>query len=134
MVSINDKHLIDFIFQINSCLTFEELNEWESKLSECSDEMIEYAFSDKAIDIVQLSDEYEQNYVKEGFITVDEYLSKHYSSAISLLLRLPNLKNELMDSKYNSNNKRFQIYQGNGHVATYAQQILYSLSNKYDLI
>ena len=28
----------------------------------------------------------------EDFITVDEYLSKHYSSAISLLLRLPNLK------------------------------------------
>lgn len=133
MVSINDKHLIDFIFQINSCLTFEELNEWESKLSECSDEMIDSAFSDKAIDIVQLSDEYEQNYVMEDFITVDEYLSKHYSSAISLLLRLPNLKNELMDSKYNSNNKRFHVYRENGHLATYAQQILFSLSNKYKI-
>ncbi|MFJ3331452.1 MULTISPECIES: hypothetical protein [unclassified Enterococcus] len=134
MVSINDKHLIEFIYHMNSYLTFNELNEWASKLIESSDEMIEYAFSDKAFDIVQLSDEYEQNYVIENFITIDEYLSKHYSSAISLLLRLPNLKNELMDSKYNSNNKRFQIYQGNGHVATYAQQILYSLSNKYDLI
>ncbi|MGF1957595.1 hypothetical protein ACQUFE_17110 [Enterococcus casseliflavus] len=116
MVSINDKHLIDFIYHMNLYLTFNELNEWASKLIECSDEMIEYVFSDKAIDIVQLSDEYEQNYLMEDFITVDEYLSKHYSSAISLLLRLPNLKNELMDSKYNSNNKRFQIYQGNGHV------------------
>ncbi|EEV39974.1 hypothetical protein ECBG_02243 [Enterococcus casseliflavus EC20] len=133
MVSINDKHLIDFIYHMNSYLTFNELNEWASKLIECSDEMIEYAFSDKAIDIVQLSDEYEKNYLMEDFITVDEYLSKHYSSAISLLLRLPNLKNELMDSKYNSNNKRFQIYQVNGHVATYAQQILYSLSNKYKI-
>jgi len=133
MVSINDKHLIDFIYHMNSYLTFNELNEWASKLIECSDEMIEYAFSDKAIDIVQLSHEYEQNYVMEDFITVDEYLSKHYSSAISLLLRLPNLKNELMDSKYNSNNKRFHVYRENGHLATYAQQILFSLSNKYKI-
>ncbi|GEB30302.1 Uncharacterised protein [Enterococcus casseliflavus] len=133
MVSINDKHLIDFIYHMNSYLTFNELNEWASKLIECSDEMIEYAFSDKAIDIVQLSDEYEQNYIMEDFITVDEYLSKHYSSAISLLLRLPNLKNELMDSKYNSNNKRFHVYRENGHLATYAQQILFSLSNKYKI-
>lgn len=93
MVNTSDKHLMDFIFQINSCLTFEELNEWEDKLSECSDEMIFSAFSDKAIDIVQLSDEYEQNYVMEDFITVNEYLSKHYSSAISFLLRMPKLQN-----------------------------------------
>lgn len=87
MVNISDKHVMDFIFQMNSCLTFEKLNEWEDKLSDCSDEMIDSAFSDKAIDIVQLSDEYEQNYIKEGFITVDEYLSKYYSRTINLLLR-----------------------------------------------
>jgi len=133
MVSINDKHLIDFIYHMNSYLTFEELNEWESKLSECSDEMIDSAFSDKAIDIVQLSDEYEQNYVIEGFITLDEYLSKHYSRTITLLLRMPKLQNELMDNKHNSNNKRFHVYQENGHLATYAQQILFSLSNKYKI-
>ncbi|MBW9321965.1 hypothetical protein FG877_00065 [Enterococcus casseliflavus] len=133
MVNTSDKHLMDFIFQINSCLTFEELNEWEDKLSECSDEMIDSAFSDKAIDIVQLSDEYEQNYVKEGFITVDEYLSKHYSKTIALLLRMPKLQNELMDKKHNSNKKRFNVYQENGHLATYAQQILFSLSNKYKI-
>lgn len=133
MVNSSDKHLMDFIFQINSCLTFEELNEWEDKLSECSDEMIDSAFSDKAIDIVQLSDEYEQNYVKEGFITVDEYLSKHYSKTIALLLRMPKLQNELMDKKHNSNKKRFNVYQENGHLATYAQQILFSLSNKYKI-
>ncbi|GGC94233.1 hypothetical protein [Enterococcus wangshanyuanii] len=132
MINTSDKHLMDFIFQMNSCLTFEELNEWEAKLSYCSDEMIEYAFSNKTVDIVQLSDEYEQNYVKEGFITVNEFLSKHYSRTISLLLRMPKLKNELMDNKNNSNNKRFHIYQENGHVATYAQQILYSLSNRYE--
>lgn len=97
MINTPNKHLMDFIFQINSCLTFEELNEWEAKLSKCSDEMIDSAFSDKAIDIVQLSDEYEQNYVKEGFITIDEYLSKHYSRIITLLLRMPKLQNELMD-------------------------------------
>lgn len=133
MVNTSDKHLMDFIFQINSCLTFEELNEWEDKLSECSDEMIDSAFSDKAIDIVQLSDEYEQNYVKEGFITVDEYLSKHYSKTIALLLRMPKLQNELMDNKHNSNKKRINVYQENGHLATYAQQILFSLSNKYKI-
>ena len=133
MINTSDKHLMDFIFQINSCLTFEELNEWESKLSECSDEMIDSAFSDKAIDIVQLSDEYEQNYVIEGFITLDEYLSKHYSRTITLLLRMPKLQNELMDNKHNSNNKRFHVYQENGHLATYAQQILFSLSNKYKI-
>lgn len=132
MVNTSDKHVMDFIFQMNSCLTFEELNEWEVKLSDCSDEMIDSIFSGKAIDIVQLSDEYEQNYVKEGFITVDEYLSKHYSRVISFLLRMPKLRNELMDNKHNSNNKRFHIYQENGHVATYAQQILYSLSNRYE--
>ncbi|MGC2935888.1 hypothetical protein ACPTGZ_12955, partial [Enterococcus faecium] len=64
IVKPSDKNLMDFIFQMNSCLTFEELNEWEDKLSECSDEMIDTAFSDKAIDIVQLSDENVQNYVK----------------------------------------------------------------------
>ncbi|MFS0938021.1 hypothetical protein [Enterococcus casseliflavus] len=133
MVNTSDKHLMNFIFQINSCLTFEELNEWENKLSECSDGMIDSAFSDKAIDIVQLSDEYEHNYVKEGFITVDEYLSKHYSRAINLLLRIPKLQNELMDNKHNSNKKRFHVYQENGHLATYAQQILFSLSNKYKI-
>ncbi|HGF7539438.1 TPA: hypothetical protein ACF377_000062 [Enterococcus hirae] len=132
MVNTSDKHVMDFIFQMNSCLTFEELNEWEAKLSDCSDEMIDSIFSSKAIDIVQLSDEYEQNYVKEGFITVDEYLSKHYSRVISFLLRMPKLRNELMDNKHNSNNKRFHIYQENEHVATYAQQILYSLSNRYE--
>lgn len=133
MVNTSDKHLMDFIFQINSCLTFEELNEWEVKLSYCSNEMIDSAFSDKAIDIVQLSDEYEQNFIKEGFITVDEYLSKHYSRAINLLLRIPKLQNELMDNKHNSNKKRFHVYQENGHLATYAQQILFSLSNKYKI-
>lgn len=135
MVNTSDKHLMDFIFQINSCLTFEELNEWDYKLSECSDEMIDSAFSDKAIDIVQLSDEYEQNYVKEGFITVDEYLSKHYSKTIALLLRMPKLQNELMDNKHNSNKKRFNVYQENGHSATYAQQIffLYLISIKSNI-
>ncbi|MDQ8405688.1 hypothetical protein Q3F34_13155, partial [Enterococcus faecium] len=132
MVNISDKHVMDFIFQMNSCLTFEKLNEWEDKLSDCSDEMIDSAFSDKAIDIVQLSDEYEQNYIKEGFITVDEYLSKYYSRTINLLLRMPKLQNELMDNKHNTNNKRFHVYRENGHLATYAQQILFSLSNKWN--
>lgn len=133
MVNISDKHVMDFIFQMNSCLTFEKLNEWEDKLSDCSDEMIDSAFSDKAIDIVQLSDEYEQNYIKKGFITVDEYLSKYYSRTINLLLRMPKLQNELMDNKHNTNNKRFHVYRENGHLATYAQQILFSLSNKYKI-
>ena len=97
MVNTSDKHVMDFIFQMNSCLTYEELIECEVKLSDCSDEMIDSILSGKAIDIVQLSDEYEQNYVKEGCITVDEYLSKHYSRLISFLLRMPKLRNELID-------------------------------------
>lgn len=109
MVNISDRQVIDFIFQMNSCLTFEELNEWEDKLSDCSDEMIDSALSDKVIDIVQLSDKYEQNYVKEGVITVDEYLSKHYSRTITLLLRMPKLQNELMDNKHNSNKKILRL-------------------------
>lgn len=38
-----------------------------------------------------------------------------------------------MDNKHNSNKIRFHVYQENGHVATYAQQILFSLSNKYKI-
>ncbi len=46
---------------------------------------------------------------------------------------MPKLQNELMDNKHNSNKKRFNVYQENGHLATYAQQILFSLSNKYKI-
>ncbi|EOI7602702.1 hypothetical protein ACSSIF_002237 [Enterococcus hirae] len=84
MINNSDKPLMDFIFQINLCLISKKLNEWETKLSDYSDEIIESAFSDKSVDIIQLS---------------DEYLSKHYSRTIYLLLRMPKLQNELMNNK-----------------------------------
>ncbi|MGP5392699.1 hypothetical protein ACTXLQ_03795 [Enterococcus hirae] len=117
MVNTSDKHVMDFIFQMNSCLTFEELNEWEAKLSDCSDEMIESAFFDKSIDIIQLS---------------DEYLSKHYSKTISLLLRMSKLQNELINNKHNSN-KKISHLSRKWTFSNLCSTIFIFLSNKYKI-